>query len=70
MLFQANSGMRSGELRQLTWENIKIQKYKEGNKQLLLADITVEAHTSKVRKGRQFISLGAEYLMRILNCDL
>ena len=65
------SGMRSGELRvQLTWENIKIQKYKEGNKQLLLADNTVAAHTSKVRKGRQLISLGAAYLMRILNSDL
>ena len=65
LLFQANSGMRSGELRQLTWENVEIKKYIEGNKQLLVADVTVEAHTSKVRKGRQFISLGAEYLMRI-----
>ena len=65
LLFQANSGMRSGELRQLTWENVEIKKYIEGNKQLLIAKVTVEAHTSKVRNGRHFTCLGDELLMRI-----
>ena len=62
--------MRSGELRQLTWENVEIKKYIEGNKQLLIAKVTVEAHTSKVRNERHFTCLGDEHLMRIVKNKL
>ena len=35
LLFQANSGMRSGELRQLTWENVEIKKYNKATSNYL-----------------------------------
>ena len=42
----ANSGMRSGEIRQLRWENVEFVKIKDGNKQQILAHIFIDKNTS------------------------
>lgn len=65
-LFAANSGARSGELRQLKWESVlsyEKQKTRSG-RELLLAEIEIEAHTSKVGIGRMFYARGGKYLQR------
>lgn len=65
LLIQANSGCRSGELRQLKWENVEFVKIKEGNKDVLLAEVHIDKDTSKVRKGRDIRFVGAEYLIKL-----
>jgi len=66
LLFAANSGGRSGELRKLKWNSVlsyEKQKTRSGN-ELLLAEIQVEADTSKVGIGRTFYARGGKYLQR------
>ena len=53
--------MRNGELFGLKWKNVKTYE-KHGKR---LAEITVEAHTSKVRKSRVFVSRGGEHFDRL-----
>jgi len=60
-LIQANTMMRNGELFGLKWKNVKT--YEKNGKRL--AEITVEAHTSKVRKSRVFVSRGGEHFDRL-----
>ena len=60
-LIAANSGMRSGELAQLTWQNIEILDI---NKETKIAKITVQAATSKVGKSRIFMHRGGFYYER------
>ena len=60
-LIQANTMMRNGELFGLKWKNVKT--YEKSGKRL--AEITVEAHTSKVRKSRVFVSRGGEHFDRL-----
>jgi len=52
ILIAANSGMRVGELMQLRWCDISIERIKSNGKEKTLARITVRAETSKVRKSR------------------
>jgi integrase len=59
-LFCANSGLRSGEQRQLTWNDITIEK----DENLTLARVVVREETSKVGKERVFYTQGGEYLQR------
>ena len=64
-LFSANSGMRSGELRQLKWEDLEVEKIGGGNTQeVKLARVVVPALNTKVRKSRVFYCVGAVYLER------
>lgn len=56
VLILANSGMRVGELNQLTWKNVKTRFEKFNGKKLRVAEINVLHQTSKVRKDRIFIS--------------
>lgn len=64
-LFAASSGMRSGELRQLNWQEVSYREVEmDGGKKLLLAAINVLKHTTKVRQERFFISGGGDYLKR------
>lgn len=60
-LIQANTMMRNGELFGLKWKNVRT--YEKSGKRL--AEITVEAHTSKVRKSRVFVSRGGEHFDRL-----
>ena len=62
-LIQANTMMRNGELFGLKWKNVETYTEKGSGKRL--AKITVEAHTSKVRKSRVFIARGGEYFDRL-----
>jgi integrase len=65
LLFMANCGARSGELRQLRWRNIAFEEHKGvDNKVYLLARVLIEEHTTKVREPRIFYTIGGKYLMR------
>lgn len=64
-LFAANSGMRSGELRKLKWEDVAIEVVGGGNTQeQRLAQVVIPALNSKVRKFRKFYCVGGIYLER------
>ena len=64
-LFAANSGMRSGELRKLKWEDVEIEVIGGGHTQeRKLAKVKIPALNSKVRKFRKFYCVGAVYLER------
>ena len=64
-LFAANSGMRSGEIRQLRWENVEVETIGGGNsKETKLARVVVPALTTKVRKARIFYCVGAQFIER------
>lgn len=63
-LFAANSGMRSGELRKLTWENISFRTGDINGKTVELVMVHVPAKTSKVRNERTFMCVGKDYLDR------
>ena len=63
-LFAANSGMRSGELRQMTWENIAYRSGVVGDKTVELVMIHVPARTTKVRTERTFMCAGKQFLER------
>lgn len=62
-LIHANTMMRNGELFGLKWKNVETYTEKKSGKRL--AKITVEAHTSKVRKSRIFIARGGEHFDRL-----
>ena len=67
-LFAANSGMRSGELRKMRWEDIELETIGGGNTpEIKLAKVIVPALNSKVRKSRVFFCVGAVYLERWAN---
>lgn len=60
-LIGANTMMRVGELKQLTWNNVETFN-SEGQR---LARITVRAETSKVRKSRVIVVRGGEHFDRL-----
>jgi integrase len=63
--FAVNSGMRSGELRQMRWEDVDIVIEKnEDGKERKLARVVVPALNTKVRKFRKFFCMGGEYIER------
>jgi len=63
-LFAANSGMRSGEIRQLRWENVEYRHGKVGDETVSLAMINVLKHTTKVRRSRSFMCAVVPFLER------
>ena len=65
-LFAANSGLRSGELKQLSWYNVDTFRQDEtsNTNEDLLANVFVEAQTSKVRKARRLYCRGGYYIER------
>ena len=65
ILFAANSGLRSGEQRQLKWLDISIEVEGGGNVQeIKLAKILVRKETSKVRMPRTLYCRGGDYIER------
>lgn len=63
--FAVNSGMRSGELRQMRWEHVDIVTVTiEDDKERKLARVVVPALNTKVRKFRKFFCMGGEYIER------
>ena len=59
-LFAANSGMRSGELRILKWEDVEIEVIGRGNTpEQKLAKVKIPALNTKIRKFRKFYCVGA-----------
>lgn len=66
VLISANSGMRVGELRQLTWGDVtKIEKVTKDGRVSHLAHLIVRAETSKVRNERRIVVRGGEYFERL-----
>ena len=64
-LFAANSGMRSGEIRKLRYENIDVETIGGGNtEEIKVARVSVPKETSKVRKSRIFYCVGADFIER------
>lgn len=61
ILICANSGMRSGEQRQLRWSDVEITKQQDRT----LAKITIRAETSKVKKTRIFYMRSGELFLRL-----
>lgn len=65
LLFMANCGARSGEIRQLKWRNVTFETHVGvDKKEYLLARVLIEEHTSKVREPRVFYTVGGKYLKR------
>ena len=65
ILFAANSGLRSGEQRQLKWLDVSIEVEGGGNVQeIKLAKILVRKETSKVRMPRTLYCRGGDYIER------
>lgn len=65
ILILANSGLRTGELRQLRWNDVEIDKTINNEKEINLIRIHVLAETSKVRRSRILLCRGAEYFARL-----
>jgi integrase len=67
VLIAANTGMRVGELRQLTWADIGkiwVEKDEYGG-DITLVETNVRKETSKVQTSRSIITRGGEYFKRI-----
>jgi|TARA_B100000315_G_scaffold188659_1_gene178384 hypothetical protein len=62
-LIQANTMMRNGELFGLKWKNVETYTEQKAGKRL--ARITIEAHTSKVRKSRIFVARRGDLFDRL-----
>lgn len=66
ILIGANSGLRSGEQRQLKWSDVELIKTKDENgKQITLAKITIRKETTKVRNTRVFHCRSGELFERL-----
>ena len=69
ILISANTGLRVGEARQLTWNDI--ERFEEHlideatEEKQLLVKLKVRWQTSKVRTAREFLSRGGEYFVRL-----
>ena len=65
VIFAANSGLRSGEQRQLKWEDISIEVEGGGNqREIVLAKMLIRKDTTKVRIPRTLYCRGGEYIER------
>ena len=65
LLVMANSGMRNGELRQLKWKNVSVEKHIGiSQESYSLVRIKVEPQTTKVRIGRTFYANCGKYIER------
>jgi integrase len=64
ILVAANSGLRSGEQRQLRWSDVDIENHDVGGRKHILARIRVRPETTKVRLSRMFLCRGGTYFER------
>lgn len=64
IIIAANSGLRSGEQRQLRWSDITVESHTIGGKEHLFARLCIRFETSKVRKSRIFLCRGGQYFVR------
>ena len=64
IIIAANSGLRSGEQRQLRWSDINIETHNFGGKDTVFARFAIRSETSKVRDSRIFTSRGGQYFAR------
>lgn len=65
ILIAANSGLRTGEQRQLKWSDVSLEKRISKAREITLAKVHVRAETSKVRKSRLFFCRGGENFARL-----
>jgi integrase len=69
ILISANTGLRVGEARQLTWGDVeRIEEHiidEATEEKQLLVKLKVRWETSKVRLPREFLSRGGEYFVRL-----
>jgi integrase len=65
VLVAANSGLRTGEQRQLRWSDVSVERWEAKGSAKLLMKIHVRAETSKVRSSRLFYCKGGQYLNRL-----
>jgi len=67
ILILANTGLRVGELKQLTWGDVKgfEETQDESGLNIVLVSLKVRAETSKVRATRNILVRGGEYVKRI-----
>ena len=65
ILIASNSGMRVGEQRQLTWNDVGIEKVKSKGKIVTLGKVNIRRETTKVRNSRQILIRGGEYIERL-----
>ncbi|NVJ95201.1 MAG: site-specific integrase [Marivivens sp.] len=63
-LFACNSGMRSGELRKMRYEDVSLEEVKRDGKTYILAKVEVPALNTKTRDYRKFYCVGGQYLRR------
>lgn len=64
ILVAANSGMRTGEQRQLRWSDIDIKSYEVDGTKHRLARIYIRREITKVRLSRVFLCRGGNYFER------
>ena len=64
ILVAANSGMRSGEQRQLRWSDVDVENRDIGGKRHILARIRIRPEITKVRLSRMFLCRGGTYFER------
>lgn len=64
ILVAANSGLRSGEQRQLRWSDVDIENHDVGGKRHILARIRIRPEITKVRLSRMFLCRGGNYFER------
>lgn len=64
IIIAANSGLRSGEQRQLRWSDITIESHNIGGEDHVFARLCIRFDTSKVRKSRIFLCRGGKYFVR------
>lgn len=65
VLIAANSGLRTGEQRQLRWSDVSVERRQSAGTSKILMKIHVRAETSKVRSSRTLYCKGGQYLERL-----
>lgn len=65
ILVAANSGLRSGEQRQLRWSDVDIERHIIGGDEQVLARIRIRPEITKVRLSRMFLCRGGTYFERL-----
>jgi integrase len=67
ILILSNTLMRTGELRQLRWEDVLDYEYRinETGKKVCIVKLRIRRETSKVRRPRTIFVRGGEYIQRL-----
>jgi integrase len=67
LLISSITGLRTGEQRQLKWDDVRFETVPKGDDEIDVVRITVRAETSKVRQRRQFYVQDDEFFANLLN---